>query len=65
MSRRLEKQIRKSLDGIAKTAEDSLSAVEEKLRASPNRLQAFIKDISNPAESLNAIDSPGTTSPCS
>ncbi|KAI7081764.1 hypothetical protein KC356_g8903 [Hortaea werneckii] len=65
MSRRLEKHIRKSLDGIAKTVEDSLSATVEKLRASPNRLQAFIEDISNRVENSNAIDPPSTRSPLS
>ncbi|KAI7279901.1 hypothetical protein KC343_g1846 [Hortaea werneckii] len=65
MSRRLDKHIRKSLDGIAKTVENSLSAVEEKLRAYPSQLQAFIEDISNRVESFKAIDSPGTRSPMS
>ncbi|KAI7239881.1 hypothetical protein KC365_g3958 [Hortaea werneckii] len=64
MSRRLESHIRKSLDGTAKTIENSLSAVH-KLRAYPSRLQPFIDDISNRVESFNAIDSPGNRSPMS
>ncbi|KAI6790356.1 hypothetical protein KC361_g7961 [Hortaea werneckii] len=63
MSRRLEEHIRKRLEGIAKTVENSLSAVEEKLREYPSRLQALIQDISDRVEGFNAIDSPGTRSP--
>lgn len=65
MSRKLENHIRKILDGTAKTIEDNLSAIQEKLRAYPNQLQPFIEDISNRVESFNAIDSPGIRSPMS